>query len=238
MIQLLDNDKIALINQDPGEYIYFDKYSLDLGTIYKLPTRLNARAAKAYFETLKIYKYMLYKEIKLVYLDMDGVMVDQYRQLADTVNMTLEEFNEHVQKLAAIGKKEEFIFPVINQSVEIDGFINAPAYEDIDEFRRLITWCENNNIAVEILSSCMQEESTYEEVKRQKIEWLNNHGFGNLKANFPKGSYLKQFYAKPNTLLIDDYLRNIDQWKLKGGVGIHHTSISDTMKQLANIGIT
>ena len=39
----------------------------------------------------------------------------------------------------------------------------------------------------------------------------------------------KQKYAmttdgKPN-LLIDDYIKNVNEWKAKGGIGVHHTSL-------------
>lgn len=67
-----------------------------------------------------------------------------------------------------------------------------------------------------------------------------------LKKNAnPKGTvYLvqradKQRYAtsngKPN-LLIDDYIKNIKEWEAKGGIGIHHTSPSNTISQLKRYG--
>ena len=49
----------------------------------------------------------------------------------------------------------------------------------------------------------------------------------------------KQLYAKtagrPN-LLIDDFKRNVDQWKSKGGIAIFHTSTSNTIRQLQRLG--
>jgi len=47
----------------------------------------------------------------------------------------------------------------------------------------------------------------------------------------------KQNYSKPNTILIDDRPDNIDQWRLKGGIGILHTNTQDTIKQLQAYGI-
>ena len=32
--------------------------------------------------------------------------------------------------------------------------------------------------------------------------------------------------GKPN-LLIDDYIKNVNEWKTVGGIGIHHTSPTD-----------
>ena len=49
----------------------------------------------------------------------------------------------------------------------------------------------------------------------------------------------KQNYAvsdgKPN-VLIDDHPKNIREWESKGGIGIHHTSVSKTMGELKRLG--
>jgi|TARA_B100000287_G_scaffold338376_1_gene324388 hypothetical protein len=50
---------------------------------------------------------------------------------------------------------------------------------------------------------------------------------------------LKQSYATLNgqfSVLIDDYIKNIKEWENKGGVGIHHTDVSKTLKELTNLG--
>ncbi len=47
----------------------------------------------------------------------------------------------------------------------------------------------------------------------------------------------KQNYAAPNHILIDDRKSNIDQWISQGGIGILHTSASDTIKQLKKLGL-
>jgi len=49
----------------------------------------------------------------------------------------------------------------------------------------------------------------------------------------------KQKYAttngKPN-VLIDDYIKNINEWEAKGGIGIHHTNVSKTISELKRLG--
>jgi hypothetical protein len=37
-------------------------------------------------------------------------------------------------------------------------------------------------------------------------------------------------------LLIDDYIKNINQFKARGGIGIHHTSTASTISQLKKLG--
>ena len=40
---------------------------------------------------------------------------------------------------------------------------------------------------------------------------------------------------KPN-LLIDDYIKNINEWESRGGIGVHHTSPSNTIAELKRQG--
>ena len=50
----------------------------------------------------------------------------------------------------------------------------------------------------------------------------------------------KQSYATDKgepSVLIDDYIKNIKEWEQKGGIGIHHTSVSKTLKELSNLGL-
>ena len=49
----------------------------------------------------------------------------------------------------------------------------------------------------------------------------------------------KQSYATDKgepSVLIDDYIKNIREWESKGGIGIHHTDVSKTLRELSNIG--
>jgi hypothetical protein len=49
----------------------------------------------------------------------------------------------------------------------------------------------------------------------------------------------KQKYAMINgkaNLLIDDYIKNIHEWEAKGGIGVHHTSPSETLAELKRLG--
>ncbi len=42
----------------------------------------------------------------------------------------------------------------------------------------------------------------------------------------------KQIFASENVVLVDDMERNIDQWRERGGIGIHHVSAFDTIGKL------
>ena len=72
-----------------------------------------------------------------------------------------------------------------------------------------------------------------------KIKWLKkNTKFKRSKINLVVRSQ-KQAYAlsngKPN-VLIDDYVKNINEWEAKGGIGIHHTNVGKTISELKKLG--
>ena len=72
-----------------------------------------------------------------------------------------------------------------------------------------------------------------------KMKWLAKN------TDFKKSNILlvmrsqKQKYAttngKPN-VLIDDYIKNINEWESKGGVGVHHTSVGKSIGELNRLG--
>ena len=72
-----------------------------------------------------------------------------------------------------------------------------------------------------------------------KKKWLSRNAKPTGKVHLVLRAE-KQKYAttdeKPN-ILIDDYLKNIKEWESAGGIGIHHTSPTNTISQLKRNGI-
>lgn len=72
-----------------------------------------------------------------------------------------------------------------------------------------------------------------------KSYWARtNLGLGNTRINLVK-RVQKQNYAKvvgQPAILIDDYKKNTDQFTQRGGYGIHHTSTSNTIRELKKLG--
>jgi len=74
--------------------------------------------------------------------------------------------------------------------------------------------------------------------KPGKSAWLKRHANPTGKVHLVKRAEKKQYATingKPN-ILIDDYLKNIKEWEAAGGIGIHHTSPSNTISQLKRYG--
>jgi hypothetical protein len=77
--------------------------------------------------------------------------------------------------------------------------------------------------------------SLQSESRLGKRLWVKKHLPG-TKLILSKASDKKN-YSDPFHILIDDRDSNIDDWRSKGGVGILHTSTSNTIKELKKIGI-
>ena len=75
--------------------------------------------------------------------------------------------------------------------------------------------------------------------KNGKMTWLARHtGIPKRNINLVKRAD-KKLYAvtdgKPN-ILIDDYIKNINEWEKKGGIGVHHTDPRKTIGELKRLG--
>jgi 5'(3')-deoxyribonucleotidase len=67
-----------------------------------------------------------------------------------------------------------------------------------------------------------------------KALWVKNNLHDVFKLNL---SFTKADYATPTSILIDDFINNINKWRKAGGIAIQHKNINDTLKQLKELGI-
>jgi hypothetical protein len=74
------------------------------------------------------------------------------------------------------------------------------------------------------------------ESKEGKRVWVANN-LDNVKKVYFAYSAFKPEYSRKNRILIDDRKDTIDAWIARGGIGIHHTSAPDTIKQLKQLGL-
>jgi hypothetical protein len=90
-------------------------------------------------------------------------------------------------------------------------------------------WNYIKNQNVKILSSPSKRKAA---IKGKKI-WLKKNNI-ECEAIFEEQ---KQKYANENSILIDDYEKNIQKWENAGGIGILHKSTILTIKELTYYGI-
>ena len=149
-----------------------------------------------------------------IYCDMDGVIADFERG-----------YKELTGKDASYSTNpNEFWQPITDAGVKFwAGLKWMPDGHEL--------WDYIKKYNPELLSAPSREESS----KIGKRIWV--------KRNMPgtklllKSAERKQEYATPNAILIDDRADNVQRWNDAGGIGIHHTSATNTIDQLKKLGL-
>ena len=151
-----------------------------------------------------------------IYCDMDGVLVDFDQGYKDLTGISTKE--------ADAQGKEAFWNPIAKSGVKF--WVTLKWMPDGQQL-----WDYLSPYNPILLSAPSKEESS----KIGKRIWV--------KRNLPSAKLIlrpasqKQQFSGENKILIDDRVDNIEQWKSKGGIGILHTSASDTIKQLKELGL-
>jgi len=151
-----------------------------------------------------------------IYCDMDGVLVDfekGYRELTGTYSKNHPDNKSFWQPISDAGASF---------------WANLDWMPDGEELWRYIKKYKPN-----ILSAPSQDPSS----RVGKEAWVKM----NLKNNYNK-LYLysranKKLFAGENRILIDDMQQTINEWNAAGGIGIHHTSAANTIKELKKLGL-
>jgi 5'(3')-deoxyribonucleotidase len=67
-----------------------------------------------------------------------------------------------------------------------------------------------------------------------KVVWAQNY-FPSIPVHFGPFSKDKWQHCQPSDILIDDRLSNIEEWRVAGGIAIHHTNIEATLYELSRL---
>ena len=156
-------------------------------------------------------------QISCIYLDMDGVIADFTKRYQELYKMMPREAEKNKQFDKFF---DEFIATGQFATLEL-----MPGTMEGIEFLR------KASAPTQILSSTANE-ARYDAISKQKLIWLQTHGI-TFTPNFVPGKRLKQEYAAPDKIIIDDTESVIEQWKAKGGIGILHKDWPSTLAILA-----
>jgi hypothetical protein len=74
-------------------------------------------------------------------------------------------------------------------------------------------------------------------VTRHKRTWMwSNFGMPLERIRFGPYAEDKQYHVLySDDVLIDDRIRNIEQWRARGGIGIHHINPEETLNQIKRL---
>jgi len=154
----------------------------------------------------------------IIYCDMDGVLCDFERQWARTAKMPFSKF----------------------QTLNIND--RWKPVREHGSFWETIPWKGDGKMLwnyikkhdVRILSAYSSSDPACMAGKRK---WLQkNVSISSAKIHLVQRSQ-KQIYSKKNTVLIDDYIRNIKEFNAKGGIGIRHKRTGSTISELKKLGL-
>ena len=156
-------------------------------------------------------------ELPTIFCDMDQVLVDFIGGAEDAIG----------EPFATADKDQRW-----NKIANTKGFWANLQW--LSGGKRL--WDFISKYDTEILSAYSNRDGTS---RNGKLKWLSkNTKIKRGKINLVMRSD-KQKYAttngKPN-ILIDDYIKNINEWEAKGGIGVHHTNVSKTISELKRLG--
>ena len=155
-------------------------------------------------------------KISCIYLDMDGVIADFEKRYKELYHMEPRQAE----------KKKEF-------NKYFDDFIATGQFETLDlmpEAEQLLSFLKSIDIPTKILSSTASQER-YDAIAPQKEKWLDMHGI-NFERIFVPGKRFKYKYADANSLIIDDTVSVIDDWRRAGGYAIWHNNVPSTLMML------
>ena len=155
-------------------------------------------------------------QIECIYLDMDGVIADFEKRYKELYNMLPRE-----------AEKYDKFKPFFHEFIINNNFATLELMPDamvgIDFLRKA-------QVPTQILSSTANEQY-YDSISKQKMVWLQTHAI-TFNPIFVPGKRFKCQYAKPNRILIDDTMKNIDDWNKAGGIAIYHKDWVTTLSIL------
>lgn len=173
---------------------------------------------------------------KVIYCDMDGVLVDFDKGFHELTGLTThhadsqnkDEFWDIFRKgIQDSGKTEEEYWA--NLEWMPDG---KQLWDYIKPYHPYLLSAPSVNIDIPFNERYKIENN---ESMRGKTTWAQR--LDNLRKLYFKSASRKADFAHPNQILIDDKQSTIDAWNSNGGIGIFHTSAADTIKQLKELGI-
>lgn len=154
-----------------------------------------------------------------IYCDMDGVIADFEARFDHFFGMSPSEYE------AKNGRRA--FWNQIDNNIGVKFWVGIPWMPDGHQL-----WDYIKKYNPILLSS----PSTSESSRIGKRLWVKKYLPGTkLILAYPDQ---KANYSGEGKILIDDRLEpNIQMWRNKGGIGIHHTSASDTISQLKELGL-
>lgn len=161
--------------------------------------------------------------LKRIYVDMDGVLCDFLKRFYEIYGVQPE--RDYPSKNAAKTEYKER-FKAFIKDGNFETLDTMPDYALAMEFLCSV----ENKYEIQLLTSSAKPKYM-DDISLQKHIWLKKHDI-HWPVIIVTGKKLKQYYATPVSLLIDDTLSNVVEWRDRGGPAIWHTSWAKTIREI------
>jgi hypothetical protein len=139
----------------------------------------------------------------LVFIDMDGVVADFDKHVVEVYGKPMESMTN---------KEKDRFWDA--ECVAFRFFANSPL---IQEGASLVKSLCEASFPVSFLTST-GGQLQHIEIAKQKLDFLQRHGFGDLPVAFATGTASKATFASPSNVLVDDREKVVDAFRSNGGV--------------------
>jgi hypothetical protein len=173
-------------------------------------------------ESMQLFEFEKKKTYK-IYCDVDGVLADFHQRATQLTGMNVLPDNNDREETKLFWAKLKQHHPQV--------FRDLPLMSD---GKKLWQYIRGYNPT---MLTAVPRVENFPTAPDDKKHWIQQHFGPTIPVIVVPSAKVKQQYAEPNAVLIDDRADTIEQWNAKGGIGIVHKNAKTTIQQLQRIGL-